>query len=59
MDLQVSYIRLLVGDNSRTSPTYTDEQIQSAATISPTRPALPIDLQIAGLVGFVRYPIPA
>jgi len=55
MDVQVSYIRLLIGDN--VAPyIYTDAQIRSAVTLGPTRPALPIDLRLAGTVAAIKYP---
>lgn len=56
LDVQISYIRLLVGDNSRTDPFYTDSQIAEAATIGPARPPLPIDLRVCGTIGFIHYP---
>ena len=56
MDPLVSFIRLLVGDNSRTSPFYTDAQILASATIG-ARPSLPIDLRMSGLVGYLRFPL--
>ena len=34
MDIQTSYIRLLIGDNDRGAPFYTDAQIQAAATVA-------------------------
>lgn len=57
-DPQVSYIRILIGDNDRTAPFYTDEQIHAAATIGPERPPFPAELRIAGTVGKVRFPLP-
>lgn len=56
MDVQVSYMRLLIGDNSRTAPVYTDAQLRSAITIGPNRPALPHELLIAGTATFHAYP---
>jgi hypothetical protein len=56
LDIQTSYIRLLIGDNDRAAPFYTDAQIQAAATVGAVRPALPIDLRVAGAVGFIHYP---
>jgi hypothetical protein len=56
MDIQVSYVRLLIGDNSRSAPVYSDAQIRSAITLGPVRPALPAKLQLAGTVAAVRYP---
>jgi hypothetical protein len=58
MDIQVSYIRLLIGDNSRSAPVYSDAQIRSAVTLSPVRPALPLKLRLAGTLAAIRYPAP-
>ncbi len=57
-DPQVSYIRLLIGDNDRNSPFYTDTQIHAAATIGNVRPAQPIDLRVAGTLGKIRFLLP-
>lgn len=58
MNAQVSYVRILVGDN--TAPyTYSDAQIKQAINaIGPTRPALPAALRICGNLGFRKYPAP-
>lgn len=48
LDIQVSLARVLIGDNSRTAPTYSDAQIRSAITFGPVRPALPQKLLLAG-----------
>jgi hypothetical protein len=56
MDVQVSYVRLLIGDNSRTAPVYTDAQIRSAIRLDTTRPALAIKLRLAGEAAATRYP---
>jgi hypothetical protein len=56
MDFRTSYVRLLIGDNSRTAPQYTDEQIDEACTLGPDRPAFPIDLRLAGTLGAIHYP---
>jgi len=56
MDPQLSYVRLLIGDNSRTDPFYTDAQIKRAAQISPARAPFPLALRISGIVGAIRYP---
>ena len=56
MDVQVSYVRLLIGDN--VAPfTYTDAQIRSAVTLGPA-PALPAVVVLAGFVCRMRYPFP-
>jgi hypothetical protein len=55
--LQISYTRLLVGDDSRTAPTYTDAQIRQSITIGPTRPALPLALRMCGLLCFRKFPV--
>lgn len=57
-DPQVSYIRLLVGDNDRNAPFYSDDEIHEAATIGMDRPPFPIDLRIMGTVGKIRFPLP-
>ena len=54
--IQISYIRLLVGDNSRTDPFYTDDQIERAGVLAGERAPYPSDLRITGLCGAVRYP---
>lgn len=56
MDIQVSYMRLLIGDNDRAAPAYSDAQIRSAITLGSTRPALPAELLLAGTVTAVQYP---
>jgi hypothetical protein len=56
MEPQVSYIRLLIGDNSRTAPLYTDAQLRAAATVGPVRPSLPINVRLAGNIGFRKFP---
>ncbi len=58
MDAQLSYVRLLVGDNSRSAPFYTDDQIHAAAYIGPTRPPFPINLRMSGFVGKVKFLLP-
>ncbi len=58
MDAQVSYVRLLIGDNSRTAPVYTDAQLRAAVqnAIKPTREALPAGVRAAALLAFNRFP---
>lgn len=58
MDPQVSFARLLIGDNDRTSPTYTDAEIRSVCNLGPP-PALPRSLLIVGFVTFVIFPVGA
>jgi hypothetical protein len=55
LDPQVSLIRLLIGDNSRTAPVYSDAQIRSAVSFG-ARPALPEKLLLAGTAAATRYP---
>lgn len=52
----MSYMRILIGDNSRIAPVYTDAQLRSAITWGPVRPALPEELLIAGTITARRYP---
>jgi hypothetical protein len=56
MDVQVSYMRLLVGDNSRTAPVYSDATLRDNVRITNPRTADPIKLRIAGVLAFRRYP---
>jgi hypothetical protein len=56
MDIQVSYMRLLIGDNDRTAPTYTDAQIRENITLTHPRPAYPIALRLAGTRTAIQYP---
>jgi hypothetical protein len=56
MDVQVSYMRLLIGDNSRTAPVYSDAQIRSNIRLQNPRTADPIKLRLAGAMTAVRYP---
>ena len=55
MDIQVSYIRMLIGDNV-VPYTYTDAQIRQAITLAPTAPPSPIDLRVAGTIAAVKFP---
>lgn len=55
MDIQVSLVRLLSGDNDRTAPTYSDAELRTAVTLR-TRAALPIGVRLAGLAAVHRYP---
>jgi hypothetical protein len=55
MDAQVSYIRLLVGDN-QAPYTYTDAQIKASAKITAAQTG-PEDLRLSGLLGFVKFPV--
>jgi hypothetical protein len=55
MDAQVSYARILIGDN--VAPyTYTDAQIRSAITLGPA-PALPAAVVLAGVLAFKKFPV--
>jgi len=56
MDIQVSLMRILIGDNSRTAPVYSDAQLRTAITFGPVRPALPIDVRLAGVAAAHTYP---
>lgn len=56
MDPQVSLARILIGDNSRTAPVYSDAEIREAVTITPPRPVLPLKLRLAGTRAFRAYP---
>lgn len=56
MDPQVSLMRVLIGDNSRTVPVYSDAQLRSAVTLRNLRPALPLKLLLAGVRAATRYP---
>lgn len=56
MDAQVSLARLLVGDN-KAPFTYTDAEIRAAVSIGPNRPAFPLDLRMAALLAFLRFPV--
>ena len=55
LDIQVSYVRLLVGDN-RAPFTYTDAQIRAAIKLRNPRTADPIELRLAGAACAVQYP---
>lgn len=48
---------MLIGDNV-VPYTYTDAQIRASATIGPVRPPFPIDLRIAGTLGYIMFPFP-
>jgi hypothetical protein len=55
MDVQVSYARMLIGDN--VAPfTYSDAQVLSAITLGPA-PALPADVVLCGVRTFVTWPV--
>lgn len=54
MDVQVSYLRLLIADNNPPY-TYTDTQLRSAINFGPP-PALPSDVVLAGIATMARYP---
>lgn len=56
LDIQVSYMRLLIGDNSRTAPTYNDSELRENITLGPDRPPFPIALRLAGVKAAVQYP---
>lgn len=56
MDIQVSYMRLLVGDNSRTAPAYTDAQLRANIKLVNPPTANPEQLRIAGAITAMRYP---
>lgn len=55
MDIGVSFQRLLLGDNSPVSPTYTDNQLLSSQTLGPP-PTLPADVVLTGVITFLRFP---
>lgn len=55
MDIGVSYQRLLLGDNSPDSPTYTDDELSSSQTLGPA-PDLPADVVLTGVLAFLRFP---
>ena len=55
LDVQVSLMRILIGDN--VAPyTYTDAQLRSAITFGATSPALPMDVRLAGNIAAKTYP---
>ena len=58
MDIGVSFQRLLLGDNSPDSPTYTDEELLSSQTLGPA-PDLPADVVLTGVRTFIRFPFPS
>lgn len=50
-------MRLLINDNSRTAPTYTDAQLRAAVTVGPNRPVgLPQKVLLAGVTAFRNFP---
>jgi hypothetical protein len=56
MDIQVSLVRILIGDNSRTAPTYTDAQLRAAISLGPVRPPYPGQVLLAGVRAAHVYP---
>jgi len=56
MDVQVSYMRLLIGDNVQPY-TYTDAQLRSAMLITGPRPVgIPQSVLVAGTLTRVTFP---
>lgn len=55
MDPQVSYMRLLIGDNVPPY-TYTDAQLRNNVRISPPPTSDPRQVQIAGVLAFRKFP---
>lgn len=52
----MSYMRLLIGDNSRTAPVYTDAQLRANIKLTNPPTADPIKLRLAGAITAIRYP---
>jgi hypothetical protein len=48
-------MRLLIGDNSRTAPVYSDAELRENVRWTPPRPAYPIELRLAGVLAARRY----
>ncbi len=55
-DPQVSHMRILIGDNSRTAPVYTDAELRANVKWKGPRTSDPIALRIAGILTARRYP---
>jgi len=54
-DPQVSYVRLLIGDNSRTAPVYSDAEIRDNIRITMPRTSDPPKLQLMGARAATRF----
>lgn len=57
MNIQVDYMRLLVGDAGAVQ-TYTDEQLLSVVVMPPEASVLPAAVQLCGVITFSRFPVP-